>query len=60
MQDQTSNSVPEFRNKIAGWIRQTEIIAINDSAEGDKEPFVLWSSMGSILKKAFDKSRRTL
>lgn len=45
-----------FGNKIVGWIRPSGIIAINDSAEGDKEPFVLWSSMGSILKQAFDKS----
>lgn len=45
-----------FGNKIVGWMRPSGVIAINDSAEGDKEPFVLWSSMGSILKNAFGKS----
>lgn len=39
MQDQTSNSAPEFRNKIAGWIWQTEIIAINDSAKAIRHSF---------------------
>lgn len=46
-----------FGNKIVGWIRPSGIIAINDSAKGDKEPVVLWSSAGSILKTVFDKPK---
>ena len=40
-----------FGNKIVGWMRPSGIIAINDSAEGDEEPFVLWTSAEAILKR---------
>lgn len=44
-----------FGNKIVGWIRPAGIIAINDSAEGDEEPFVLWTSADAILMKVLGK-----
>jgi hypothetical protein len=40
-----------FGNKIVGWMRPGGVIAINDSAEGDAEPFVLWTSAEAILKR---------
>lgn len=44
-----------FGNKIVGWIRPSGIIAINDSAEGAEEPFVLWTSTEAILKQMLNK-----
>jgi len=40
-----------FGNKIIGWIRPSGVIAINDSAEGAEEPFVLWTSTEEVLKR---------
>lgn len=44
-----------FGNKIVGWIRPSGVIAINDIAEGDEEPFVLWTSADAILMKVLGK-----
>ncbi|OGU23297.1 MAG: hypothetical protein A2580_16915 [Hydrogenophilales bacterium RIFOXYD1_FULL_62_11] len=40
-----------FGNNIVGWIRPSGIVAINDSADGNEEPFLLWTSADTILKK---------
>ncbi|WP_310446668.1 hypothetical protein [Thiobacillus sp.] len=40
-----------FGNKIVGWMRPSGAIAINDSVEGDAEPFVLWTSTDAILMR---------
>lgn len=44
-----------FGNKIVGWMRPSGVIAINDSAEGDEEPFVLWTSADAILMRVLGK-----
>ena len=43
-----------FGNKVVGWMRPSGVIAINDSAEGDDEPVVLWTSSDSIVKKVLE------
>lgn len=40
-----------FGNNIVGWVRPSGIVAINDSADGNEEPFLLWTSADTILKK---------
>jgi hypothetical protein len=44
-----------YGNKIVGWMRPSGVIAISDSAEGEEEPFVLWTSADAILKKVLGK-----
>ncbi|MBT9540154.1 hypothetical protein [Thiobacillus sp.] len=44
-----------FGNKIVGWMRPSGAIAINDSVEGDEEPFVLWTSTDAILMRLLGK-----
>ena len=44
-----------FGNKIVGWMRPNGVIAINDSAEGDEDPILLWTSRDMVMKKVLGK-----
>lgn len=47
-----------FDNKIVGWIRPSGVIAINDSAEGDEEPILLWTSTNTVLNRVLGTGKR--